>query len=92
MSLAHEHRGEEPENGQRGSKSVTAAPWKSPMMAWCTVFDDYFRVAEEPPSDGSIPGLVSDIPIYRQLSVKTTNAEPSGRVPGFVFRQKNDAA
>jgi hypothetical protein len=28
----------------------------------------------------------------RQLSVKTMNAEPSGRVPGFVFRQKNDAA
>ncbi len=61
------------------------------MMAWSTVFDD-FRVAEKPPSDGSIPGLASDIPIYRQLSVKTMNAEPSGRVPGFVFRQKNDAA
>jgi hypothetical protein len=27
-----------------------------------------------------------------QLSVKTANAEPSGRAPGFVFRQKNDAA
>ncbi len=39
-----------------------------------------------------LPGLVSDIPIYRELSVKTMNAEPSGRVPGFVFRQKNDAA
>jgi hypothetical protein len=35
---------------------------------------------------------MSDIAIYRQLSVKTMNAEPSGRVPGFVFRQKNDAA
>jgi hypothetical protein len=42
--------------------------------------------------DGSIPGLVTDIPIYGQPSVKTMNAEPSGRVPGFVFRQKNDAA
>jgi len=30
-------RKEDPENGQRGSKSVTAAPWKSPMMAWSTV-------------------------------------------------------
>jgi len=51
-----------------------------------------FRIADKPPSDGSIPGLVSDIAIYRQLSVKTMNAEPSGRVPVFVFRQKNDAA
>ncbi len=25
-------RREDPEKGQRGSKSVTAAPWKSPMM------------------------------------------------------------
>jgi hypothetical protein len=32
--------------GQRGSKSVTAAQWKSPMMAWRTVCDDYFRVAD----------------------------------------------
>jgi hypothetical protein len=34
---------------QRGSKCVTAAPWKSPMMAWSTVCDDYFRVADKPP-------------------------------------------
>jgi hypothetical protein len=45
-----------------------------------------------PPSAGSIPGLVSDIPIYREPSAKTMSAEPSGRVPGFVFRQKKDAA
>ncbi len=32
--------------GQRGSKCVTAAPWKSPLMAWSTVCDDYFRVAD----------------------------------------------
>ena len=32
--------------GQRGSKCVTAAPWKSPMMAWSTVWDDCFRVAD----------------------------------------------
>jgi hypothetical protein len=32
--------------GQRGLKSVTAAPWESPMMAWRTVCDDYFRVAD----------------------------------------------
>jgi hypothetical protein len=38
-------RREDPENGQRGSKSVTAAPWKSPMMAWSTVCDDYFRTS-----------------------------------------------
>jgi hypothetical protein len=31
--------------GQRGSKSVTAGPLKSPMMAWGTACDDYFRVA-----------------------------------------------
>ncbi len=36
--------------GQRGSKCVTAAPWKSPMMAWRTVCDDYFRVADHPPA------------------------------------------
>src|SRR5713101_762233 len=36
--------------GQRGSKCVTAAPWKSPLMAWSTVCDDYFRVADKPPS------------------------------------------
>jgi hypothetical protein len=35
--------------GQRGSKCVTAAPWKSPLMAWRTVCDDYFRVADHPP-------------------------------------------
>src|ERR1700730_17989002 len=29
---------------QRGSKCVTAAQLKSPMMAWSTVCDDYFRV------------------------------------------------
>jgi hypothetical protein len=34
--------------GQRGSKCVTAAPWKSPLMAWSTVWDDYFRVAIRP--------------------------------------------
>jgi hypothetical protein len=33
--------------GQRGSKCVTAAPWKSPLMAWSTVCDDYFRVADD---------------------------------------------
>jgi len=33
--------------GQRGSKCVTAAPWKSPMMAWSTVCYDYFRVADD---------------------------------------------
>jgi hypothetical protein len=32
--------------GQRGLKSVTAAPWESPMLAWRTVCDDYFRVAD----------------------------------------------
>lgn len=31
---------------QRGSKCVTAAPWKSPMMASSAVGDDYFRVAD----------------------------------------------
>jgi hypothetical protein len=30
-------RREDSENGQRGSKSVTVAPWKSPMMAWSAV-------------------------------------------------------
>ncbi len=35
--------------GQRGSKCVTAAPWKSPLTAWSTVCDDYFRVADKPP-------------------------------------------
>jgi hypothetical protein len=40
---ANPGRGEYPENGQRGSKSVIAAPWKWPMMAWSTVCDDYFR-------------------------------------------------
>ena len=38
---------------QRGSKCVTAAQLKSPMMAWSTVCDDYFRVADNqrlPPS------------------------------------------
>jgi len=44
-------RREDPENGQRGSKSVTAAPWKSPMMAWSTVCDDYFQVADHPARD-----------------------------------------
>jgi len=34
--------------GHRRSKCVTAAPWKSPMMAWTTVCGDYFRVAEHP--------------------------------------------
>jgi hypothetical protein len=29
---------------------------------------------------------------FRQLIFKTMNAEPSGRVLGFVFRQENDAA
>ncbi len=32
--------------GQRGSKRVTAATWKSPMMTWSTVCDYYFRVAD----------------------------------------------
>src|SRR5712664_624022 len=35
--------------GQRGSKCVTAAPWSSPLMAWSTVCDDYFRVADNSP-------------------------------------------
>jgi len=35
--------------GQRGSKCVTAVPWKSPIMAWSTVCDDYFRVADKAP-------------------------------------------
>jgi len=43
LGLGNPGRGEDPENGQRGSKSVTAAPWKWPMMAWSTVCDDYFR-------------------------------------------------
>jgi hypothetical protein len=43
LGLGSPRRGEDPENGQRGSKSVTAAPWKWPMMAWSTVCDDYFR-------------------------------------------------
>jgi hypothetical protein len=30
--------------GQRGSKCVTAARWKSPMMAWGTFCGCYFRV------------------------------------------------
>jgi hypothetical protein len=34
--------------GQRGSKCATAAPWKSPMMAWSTACDDYFRVTTRP--------------------------------------------
>jgi hypothetical protein len=34
--------------GQRGSKCVTAATWKSLLMAWSTVCDDYFRVADDP--------------------------------------------
>jgi hypothetical protein len=42
-------RREDPEDGQRGSKRVTAAPWKSPRMAWITVCDDYFRVADDMP-------------------------------------------
>ena len=33
-------------NGQRGSRDVAGAPWKSPMMAWSTVCDDYFWVAD----------------------------------------------
>jgi hypothetical protein len=37
--------------GQRGSKCVTAAPWKSPMMAWSTVCDDYFLVADDTGAD-----------------------------------------
>ncbi len=41
--------------GQRGSKCVTAAPWKSPLMAWSTVCDDYFRVADN--SLGAKPEL-----------------------------------
>jgi hypothetical protein len=32
--------------GQRGPKCVTAAPWKSPMMAWGTFCGCYFRVAD----------------------------------------------
>jgi hypothetical protein len=43
LGLGNPGRGEYPENGQRGSKSVIAAPWKWPMMAWSTVCDDYFR-------------------------------------------------
>jgi hypothetical protein len=45
LGLGNPGRGEDQENGQRGSKSVTAAPWKSPIMAWSTFCDDYFRVA-----------------------------------------------
>jgi hypothetical protein len=30
-------------------KSMTAASWKSPMMAWSTVCDDHFRVADNSP-------------------------------------------
>jgi hypothetical protein len=41
MALAHAL-------GQRGSKSVTAAPSESPMMAWSTVCDDYSTVADNP--------------------------------------------
>jgi len=41
---------------------------------------------------GAADSQQCDIAIYRQLSVKTMNAEPSGRAPDFVFRQKNDAA
>jgi hypothetical protein len=40
----------------------------------------------------SLQSSVNGNAIYRQLSVKTMNVELSGRVPGFVFRQKNDAA
>jgi hypothetical protein len=32
--------------GQRGLKRVTAAPWKSPMMAWGTFCGCYFRVVD----------------------------------------------
>jgi hypothetical protein len=46
--------------GQCGSKCVTAAPWKSPMMAWSTVWDDCFRVAViHPKSAGSDLGVTS---------------------------------
>jgi hypothetical protein len=34
--------------GQRGSKRASAVPWKSPMMAWSTACDDYFRFADKP--------------------------------------------
>jgi hypothetical protein len=37
-------RREDPENGQRGSER-DRSPWKSPMIAWRSVCDDYFRVA-----------------------------------------------
>jgi hypothetical protein len=40
--------------GQRGSKCVTAAPWKLPMMAWGTVCDDYFRVDDPDETTGLI--------------------------------------
>jgi len=33
--------------GQRGSKCVTAVPWKSPMMTWGTFCGCYFRVADD---------------------------------------------
>jgi hypothetical protein len=44
--------------GQRGLKSVTAAPWKSPMMAWRTVCD--FRVATRDLTRPNLP-LFCDI-------------------------------
>ena len=50
LGLGNPGRGEDPEKGQRGSKSVTAAPWKSPIMAWSTFCDDYFRVADDTPA------------------------------------------
>ena len=34
--------------GQRGSNCATAAPLKSPMMAWGTVRGGYIRVADNP--------------------------------------------
>ena len=34
--------------GQRRLKRVTAAPWMSPLMAWSSVCNDYFRVADHP--------------------------------------------
>jgi hypothetical protein len=54
-SLGTPRRREDQHNGQRSSKSVTAAPWKSPMMAWSTVCDDYFRVADDPTTSARAP-------------------------------------
>jgi hypothetical protein len=70
-------RGEDQENGQRGSKSVTAAPWKSPIVAWSTFCDDYFRVADNPISTPRFdlgPRWMSALACTQQLRLRTSHS------------------